>query len=89
MRKTGTAFADLPSRLIWFNGAGQHTESLELDMPVGEQMLTHFHRSVTSLVRNRSDLENAYRAMSVVVAANESANFGKRIELNFDQSDPS
>ncbi len=81
--ENGAAFADLPTNLIWFDRAGQHTESLEQDMPVGQQMLTNFHRSVTSLVRNSADMQNAYRAMSIVLAANESSESGKRVPLNF------
>ena len=79
----GTAFVDLPSNLIWFNEAGQHMESLELEKPVGEQMLTSFHRAVTSLIRPTSDTFNAYRAMSVVLAASESVRDGKKIPLSF------
>ena len=77
----GTAFANLPSNLIWFDEAGQHTESLEQDLPVGEQMLIHFHRSVTSLVRNMADMQNAYRAMRVVMAAKQSITEQRRIQL--------
>lgn len=79
----GIAFLDLPTTVIWFDDAGQHMESLESDRPVGEQMLTHFHRSVTSLIRKTSDLEDAYRAQSVILAATESAQTGKRIDLSF------
>ncbi|MCH2179755.1 MAG: Gfo/Idh/MocA family oxidoreductase [Mariniblastus sp.] len=80
----GMAFIDLPNSLIWFDDAGQHTESLESERTVGEQMLIQFHRSVTSLVRNRSDLTDAYRAMQVVLSANESARTGQRISLNHE-----
>ena len=75
------AFIDLPSTLIWFDDAGQHTESLELDQPVGVVMLDRFHRAVTSLIRQQSDLEDAYRAMQVVLSANESAQSGNRVLL--------
>ena len=47
----GIAFVDLPSTLVWFDEAGRHQESLESERPVGEQLLTQFHRAVTSLVR--------------------------------------
>ena len=49
-------------------------------------MLLHFHRAVTSLVRNQSDIADAYRAMKVVIAANESANEGKRMFLDFNSA---
>jgi predicted dehydrogenase len=80
----GIAFIDLPATLIWFDEAGQHNESLEMDRNVGEQMLTQFHRSVTSLVRNRTDLNDAYRALTVVLKANQSAQTGQRMELSFE-----
>jgi hypothetical protein len=80
------AFIDLPSTLIWFDDGGQHTESLDSERSVGEQMLCQFHRAVTSLVRNTTDLQDAYRAMTIVLSANESAKTGNRIQLSFDDS---
>ncbi|MDG2012410.1 MAG: Gfo/Idh/MocA family oxidoreductase [Pirellulaceae bacterium] len=82
--ENGVAFIDLPSTLVWFDDAGQHAESLEADRPVGEQMLLHFHRSVTSLVRNYTDLADAYRALKIVTGANDSASGGRRVSLDFD-----
>ncbi len=81
----GIAFVDLPSSIIWFDDGGQHNESLEFDRPVGERMLDQFYRSVTSLVRRSADLEDAYRAMHVVMSANESAKHGQRVALNLDR----
>ena len=78
----GIAFIDLPSSLIWFDRAGRHQESLDSERPVGEQLLAQFYRSVTSLVRNTSGLEDAYRAISVVHAARTSHREGRRIFLN-------
>ena len=79
--ENGMAFIDLPNSLIWFDDAGQHTESLEFDHPVGVVMLDRFHRAVTSLIRQQSDLEDAYRAMQVVLTANKSASSGNRIPI--------
>ncbi|QDU96461.1 Gfo/Idh/MocA family protein [Lignipirellula cremea] len=79
----GAAFVDLPSQVIWFDEAGQHIESLESERPVGEQLLTQFHRAVTSLVRKISDLEDAYRALHVVLAAQTSCQEGRRVPLDF------
>ena len=81
----GVAFVDLPSTVIWFDDAGQHTESLEADSPVGEQMLRTFYRAVTSLIRRSSDLVDTYRAMRVVLAANESVRSGARQHLVWGQ----
>ncbi len=81
--ENGIAFIDLPNSLVWFDEAGQHTESLDSDRSVGELMLMHFHRAVTSLVRNTTDLADAYRALSIVIGANESAESGRRVALEF------
>lgn len=77
----GIAFIDLPASLIWFDRAGRHQESLDSERPVGEQLLAQFHRSVTSLVHNTSGLEDAYRALAVVLAAIQSHDEGRRISL--------
>jgi predicted dehydrogenase len=77
----GVAFVDLPSTLIWFDDAGRHLESLESERPVGEQLLTQFYRAVTSLVRKSSDLEDAYRALQILIGAQESWKAGRRVEL--------
>jgi predicted dehydrogenase len=79
----GVAFIDLPSTLIWFDHAGRHMESLETERPVGEQMLSQFYRSVTSLVRSTGGLEDAYRAMRIVQQAHRSHAEGCRIKLDF------
>lgn len=75
----GIAFLDLPATLVWFDDAGQHTESLESDRPVGEQLLLHFHRSVSSLVLQTSSLDDAHRALSIVIRAQQSYNEGRRM----------
>lgn len=79
--ENGIAFIDLPSTLVWFDKAGRHMESLDSERPVGEQMLSQFHRAVTSLVRNTSGLEDAYRAMLIVQEAHRSHAEGRRITL--------
>ena len=77
----GVAFVDLPTTLVWFDELGRHQESLDSERPVGEQLLTHFHRSVTSLVRRTCDLEDAYLALRVVQAARQSHEEGRRVEV--------
>mgnify|MGYP001385441262 FL=1 len=63
-------------------------ESLDSELPVGEHLLIQFYRGVTSLLRKVNDLEDAYRALSVVIAARESYYSGKRIVLpNFEERD--
>lgn len=79
----GIAFVDLPAQVIWFDTVGRHQESLESERAVGEQLLSQFHRSVTSLVRNPAGLEDAYRALVVVLASRRSHDEGRRITLSF------
>ena len=78
--ESGIAFIDLPNSLVWFDDAGQHTESLEHERPIGEQLLMEFHRSVSSLVMRTTSLEDAIRALEIVNAAAESAKLGQRVE---------
>ena len=78
----GIAFIDLPETLIWFDEAGRHMESLESERPVGEQMLTQFHRSVTSLLRKSTDFDDAYRAVQIVLGAQRSAESGVRVLID-------
>ena len=78
----GIAFVDLPHTLTWFDEAGRHMESLDSERPVGEQLLMLFHRAVTSLVLKTSDLEDAYRALQVVLAARQSFTEQRRILLD-------
>jgi len=78
----GVAFVDFPSTVTWFDSAGRHYESLESDRPVGEQLLSHFFRAVTSLVRRQSDLNDAYRSMAIVLAGRESEADGRRVDLD-------
>jgi predicted dehydrogenase len=79
----GIAFIDLPATLVWFDAAGRHQESLDSERPVGEMLLSQFHRSVTSLVRSTSSLDDAYRALSVVIAARRSHAEGRRVSMEF------
>lgn len=79
--KFGVAFVDLPSTLVWFDEAGRHQESLKSERPVGEQLLTQFHRTVTSLPRKTCDLEDACRALFIVQQARKSHVEGRRIAV--------
>lgn len=79
--ENGVAFVDLPSTLVWFDDAGRHQETLDSERPVGEQLLTQFHRAVTSLVRRAGDIEEAYRALLIVQIARQSHEEGRRIAL--------
>jgi predicted dehydrogenase len=77
----GIAFLDLPHTVIWFDDAGQHSELLDHDRPVGEQSLLHFHRQVSSLVLKTASLEDAFQALTIVNRAQESYLQGTRLTL--------
>ncbi|MGE0606586.1 MAG: Gfo/Idh/MocA family protein [Pirellulales bacterium] len=79
----GIAFIDLPSTLIWFDSAGRHMESLDSERPVGELMLSQFYRSVSSLVRNTTSLDDTFRALSVVNASRRSHAEERRVKLEW------
>jgi predicted dehydrogenase len=81
--ENGIAFVDLPATLIWFDEAGRHLESFESERPVGEQMLTHFYRAVTSLVRSTCDLQDAYHALQIALAAQASCREGRRVAIEY------
>ncbi len=81
--ENGIAFVDLPSTVVWFDSAGRHMESLDSERPVGETLLLTFHRQVTSLVRNPTSLQDAYRAISIVAAARTSLLENRRVSLTF------
>lgn len=78
----GLAFVDLPSTLIWFDEAGRHQESLDTELPVGQQLFTQFHRAVTSLVRKTADLEDIYRSLNALQMARQSMTSGQRVQLS-------
>jgi predicted dehydrogenase len=81
--ENGVAFIDLPATLVWFDNAGRHQESLESERPVGEILIAQFHRAVTSLIRNPAGLEDTYRALTVVLAAQKSFADGTRSQIAF------
>jgi predicted dehydrogenase len=78
---SGVAFIDLPTTLVWFDEAGRHLESLDTELPVGEQLLTQFHRAVTSLVRKMGDLEDACRSLHILRTARQAVSEGRKIQL--------
>ena len=75
----GIAFVDLPSTLVWFDEAGRNMETLETEMPVGQQLLSQFHCSVTSLLRRASDLDDIFMAANILSAAAKSEREGRQI----------
>jgi predicted dehydrogenase len=77
----GIAFIDLPSTLVWFDEAGRHMESLDHERPAGELLLWQFHRQVTRLVRDRSNIEDVFSALNVLVQARKSFATAQRVFL--------
>ncbi len=79
--KNGLAFVDLPNSITWFDNAGRHQESLESEIGVGQQLLSQFHRAVTSLVRKMGDLDDVAHSLKVLDAAKQSVNEQRTICL--------
>lgn len=79
--ENGIAFVDLPATLTWFDRAGRHIESLDSERPVGELLLGQFYRAVTSLVRHTSNIDDAFRALRVVLQAQASFDDGRRLPV--------
>lgn len=79
--ENGLAFVDLPSGLTWFDEAGRHQESLESELSVGQQLLTQFHRSVTSLVRKMADLDDVCLSLNTLQTARQSMDEGRVLSL--------
>jgi len=77
----GVAFIDLPATLVWFDETGRHQEALESELPVGEQLLRHFHRVMECPRHAKNDLEDACRSFSIVQSARESHRLGRRIKV--------
>jgi predicted dehydrogenase len=77
----GIAFIDLPATLTWFDRAGRHIESLDSERPVGELLLGQFYRAVTSLVRHTSNIDDAFRALNIVLQAQSSFDEGRRMTV--------
>jgi len=75
----GIAFVDLPNTVAWFDEAGQHLETLDHERPVGEQLLIHFHRAVSSLILKSSSLADAHRAITIANQAKVSCETGRRV----------
>ncbi len=77
--ENGIAYLDLPATLVWFDRAGRHMESLDNERPMGEQLLSQFHRAVTSLLRNNGGVEDPYWAMTILHEATRSQTEGRRM----------
>jgi len=82
----GIAFVDLPANLIWFDEAGRHQESLDSERPIGEQLLSRFFRAVTSLVRQSSSMDDAFRGLEIVLTAAQSHREGRRLSVAPNES---
>lgn len=52
------------------------------ELPVGEQLLTQFHRAVTSLVRKMGDLEDACRSPAILRTARIAVDEGRKIYVD-------
>jgi len=77
----GLAFLDLPSTLVWFDDAGRHQESLDTELPIGQQMLIQFHRAFSSRSSLASDWEETNEAIRILELASKSCNEHARLLL--------
>lgn len=77
----GLVFVDLPNQLVWFDEAGRHQETLDSELPVGQLLLSQFHRAITSLVRKMGDLDDLYHGMRALQAARDSIHQRRAIDL--------
>ncbi len=77
----GLAFVDLPTSLVWFDSAGRHQESLEHEASSCQLLLQQFHRCVTSPIQRIENLNDLYKAVSIVSLARESMVAAQRMHL--------
>jgi predicted dehydrogenase len=77
----GLAFLDLPSTLVWFDDAGRHQETLDTELPIGQQMLIQFHRAVESKSSLVSDLQETNDAIRILEKAKLSTKSHQRVPL--------
>jgi predicted dehydrogenase len=77
----GLAFIDLPSTLVWFDDAGRHQETLDTELPIGQQMLIQFHRAVASKSSLVSDLQETNEAIRILENAKRSTLTHQRVSL--------
>jgi hypothetical protein len=77
----GLVFIDLPSTLVWFDDAGRHQETLDTELPIGQQMLIQFHRAVSSKVSLVSDLQETNEAIRILEKAKLSTQIHQRVAL--------
>ena len=81
----GIGFLDLPATLVWFDEAGRHLESLEDERPLGERLLCQFYRLLIGSTGQTQDLEDVFRALSILHQARRSHLLGQRIRLDWQQ----
>lgn len=79
--ENGIAFIDLPSALVWFNGAGRHMESLDGERPVGERLFAAFHRLIENGNHHFDCLSEFRESTRVIQAARQSIAENRRIQF--------
>ena len=67
--QNGVAFIDPPHSLVWFDRGGRTIESLDTEMPIGQLLLSQFHRRVTGLLRNVTDINDLHASAKILTAA--------------------
>jgi len=65
----GVAFVEMPGEVTWFDHAGRHDESLEMDRPLGEMLIDRFYRIVVHGLNPSPGLNDAARARAMLIEA--------------------
>ncbi len=86
--RQGIGFLDLPARVVWFDEAGRHLESLEDDRPIGEQMLCQFYHLLLAQNNQNQDLDDLFRTLYILHQARRSHHLGQRIRLHWPPEQP-
>jgi hypothetical protein len=66
---------------VWFDDAGRHQETLDTELPIGQQMLIQFHRAVASKSSLVSDLQETNEAIRILENAKRSTLTHQRVSL--------
>jgi predicted dehydrogenase len=77
----GSATLELPNRVSWSDGKGEHTLLLPRRLPAVDQLLESFWETVRTGVAPESGAAEAYRILRWLRAARQSATEGRQVML--------
>jgi predicted dehydrogenase len=67
----GVAFLDMPGEVTWFDAAGRHDETLDMDRPLGEMLDDRFYRIIAHGVPPSPGITDAHWARAMVQQARQ------------------